>query len=277
MILNIWKATTMTNFLSSFIDEIKLIYKYRFVISAFTGIKLKQKYRRSVLGYFWTIFTPLINYMIMGGVISMIAKGATIENYFFYFISASIFFGLHSNIISGSYNCLIGNENFIKKIYFPKSIFFLNIIALEVINFFLAFITLFIIALALGMTELTLQTPIAFLAVIISLPFLLGVGITVGIGAVFFRDLTHIIPAILQALYFLTPILYSVEMIPEEYRPLLLYNPLFYFVESFRSPLMASQSYNWSFLGYSCIISLLTMTFGFWLLKKMENKIVFKL
>jgi ABC-type polysaccharide/polyol phosphate export permease len=267
----------MPSFVRSLVQEAQDIYKYRYVIMAFTQIKLKHRYRRSVLGYFWTVFTPLINYLIMGSVISMIARGHSVENYFFYFLSGSIYFGFQSNIISGAYTCLIHNENFIKKIYFPKSIFFMNIIALELINFFLSFVTLYVLAVLLGMMAPTINLPLALVSVILSLPFLLGVGIIVGIGAVYFRDLMHIIPSILQALYFLTPILYAPSMIPEKYQSYIYWNPLYYYIETFRAPLMHQTIPYRDYALMASGISIATFLFGFWLLKKMENKIVFKL
>jgi|GEM_PF-4009992 len=204
-------------------SEFEEVYKYRYVVYAFTSIKLKQRYRRSVFGYLWTVFTPIINFLIMGGVISVIARGSTVENYFFFFMSASVFFGYISNIINSTYNCLISNENFIKKIYFPKSIFIIEVVALEAINFFFTFATLLLPAVIFGFVTLKIDFFLTIFAFLLSVPLLLGIGIFVGIGAVFFRDLVHMIPAALQALYFLTPILYSPQMVPREY-----YDELFY-------------------------------------------------
>lgn len=265
------------NIIGQFEKEIKEIYRYRYLIYSYTLIKLKQRYRRSVLGYLWTIFTPMINYLIMGTVISFIARGAEIQNYFFYFISGSVFFNFLSNVISQSFNCLIGNEHFIKKIYIPKSIFFINVIALETINFFLSFSTLYVFSLVLGMTSPNLNIFISLFTIGVAIPFLFGLGIFVGIGAVFFRDLIHIIPAGLQALYFLTPILYKPEMVPEELRFSFYINPFYYFIETFRRPLMNYGPVPLSYIGICVAFSLSSLAFGLLLLKKMENRIVFKL
>lgn len=267
----------MLSFFADLKKELKEIYRYRYVIYSFTQIKLKQRYRRSFLGYLWTIFTPLINYLIMGTVISFIARGAKIENYTFYFISASVFFNYLNNVLSGSYHALIGNENFIKKIYFPKSIFFINLISLEIINFFITFFTLYLLAIVFNLTSFSPGFLLSLLTAVISIPLLFGLGVLIGVGSVYFRDLLHIIPAMLQAAYFLTPILYSVEMVPPKYHFLIYINPLYYFVECFRRPMMNYAPATLEYFTYCMVFSLASFLMGFAVLKKMENKIVFKL
>jgi lipopolysaccharide transport system permease protein len=85
---------------------------------------------------------------------------------------------------------------------------------------------------------------------------------------VFIRDLAHAIGIILQVLYFMTPIFYSVEMVPESFRPILLLNPLTSIVQSARQVLMYGQWPNWCALGSVTLLSMVAFQLGnFWFMK----------
>lgn len=256
--------------------EFKDAWRFRYVVNSFVSTKLKQRYRRSFLGYFWTILAPFMHYAIIGFVMSHISR-SSMPNYFVYMFSGSIFFSVISNIINGAPMYLISNEHFIKKIYLPKIIFILNSVALEFVNFTLTAMSLTL----LGIVTKLIHFSYAFLYLPIPIFFgmllLTGIGCIISIATVYFRDLVHILPAIMQAAFFLTPILYSVDMIPEKYHLFIYINPIYYLIECFRMPIAQGEFPPSSYTIALVAISIFTFFSGMVLLKKYDNRIVFRL
>lgn len=260
----------------SIVTEFKDAWKYRYVIQSFVSTKLKQRYRRSVLGYFWTILAPFMHYAIIGFVMSQIGR-SSMPNYFVYMFSGSVFFSVIAGVVNGSPMYLIANEHFIKKIYLPKIIFVLNTVTLEFVNFALTSISLVI----LGLVTQVIHFSMAFLylpiPIIFGMLLLVGLGCIISIAAVYFRDLIHILPAIMQAAFFLTPILYSIDQIPEKYHQFILINPIYYLIECFRLPIVQGTippvNHTILLIGSAILI----FGTGIVLLKKYDNKIVFRL
>lgn len=260
----------------SIVTEFKDAWKYRYVIQSFVSTKLKQRYRRSVLGYFWTILAPFMHYAIIGFVMSHIGR-SSMPNYFVYMFSGSVFFSVIAGVVNSSPMYLIANEHFIKKIYLPKIIFVLNTVTLEFVNFSLTSVSLVL----LGLITQVIHFSFAFIYLPIPIVFgmllLVGLGCIISIATVYFRDLIHILPAVMQAAFFLTPILYSIDQIPEKYHQFILINPIYYLIECFRLPIAQGTIPPLNYTILLTCSSILVFTTGIVLLKKYDNKIVFRL
>lgn len=262
--------------IDSIFTEFKDAWRFRYVIKSFVSTKLKQRYRRSFLGYFWTILAPFAHYAIIGFVMSHISR-SSMPNYFVYMFSGSVFFSVISSVVTGAPMYLISNEHFIKKIYLPKIIFVLNTVSLEFVNFSLTAVALVLLGTVSGFIHfssayLYLPIPIFF-----GMLLLVGLSCLIAIAAVYFRDLIHILPAVMQAAFFLTPILYAIDMIPEKYHKFIYMNPLYYLIECVRIPIVQGKFppiiYTYALMG----IGIFAFFFGMVMLKKFDNKIVFRL
>lgn len=256
--------------------EITDLWRYRWVCySAVTSV-LKMRYRRSVLGFFWSLLGPVLNYLIVGIVFSFLSKSNT-ENYFTFMFAGTAIYNLLSVTINQSPNIMISNENYIKKIYLPKSIFILNVVLMEFINFCLGLLALSILGIIFGGLKISfslLYLPIPILA---ALFFNIGAASILSIVTVFFRDVTHILPIIMQAAFFGTPIVYPAELAPHQLRFLFHLNPFYYFVESFRFPIYHGTLPPNEITFMTITLSLFVFMIGIVVLKKFDNKIVFRL
>lgn len=263
-------------FFSSLIKEVKDLYRYRWVTYSFVRSTLLLRYRRSLLGFFWSLLNPILSYIVVGFVFYIIARGA-MHNYVVYMFAGSAIFNLISVTANGATTVMLANEHYIKKIYLPKSIFILNSILFELVNFLFSMLALIVLGFAFGKIELSwslLTIPFVVLCVVF-LNF--GISAFLSVASVFFRDFVHITPILTQALYFGTPILYGLEMIPEEHHQLAKLNPFFHIVKCFREPFYSNTvagPINYAVLGLGSLVMFL---FGFWVLKKNENRIVFRL
>lgn len=252
------------------------VYRYRYVTYAYVLTNLKARYRRSILGFFWTVLAPMMNYFIMGLVFTLLLKNQ-MESYFVYYFSGAVFFAAVSGIMNRAPTAFIANEHYIKKIYLPKMIFVQNVVIYEFVNFFLSAVALIVLGFITGYLHLSWVSISSLLPVFFLGFFLFGLAAIVGLGAVYFRDLMHIVPAILQALFFATPIIYNRDMIPAKYHILVDLNPFSYFLDAFRGPLIAHQLPSWNLLLALAGCSLFSFFLGFFLIDRFENKIVFKL
>lgn len=267
---------TKTNLFYQIISEINECYRFRYIVYSYVETNLKLRYRRSLLGFIWTILAPMLHYILMGLVFTLL-MGQKRPDYFTYYFSGALFFSLIAGILNRSIGVFIGNEHFIKKIYVPKLIFVLNSVAIEIANFFLAGSALIVLGLLSG--HFHFGWPIfASVVPVLLLGFaLFGLACIIGVLSVYFRDFVHIIPVLIQALFFVSPVIYDESMIPEKYIWLVKFNPFYYYLELFRDPLIegglgSPKAYLVCFTFSVCCLIL-----GLVIVKKFENRLVFKL
>lgn len=257
-------------------SELTEAYRFRYVIYNSVYFSLRQKYRRSVLGFSWSVVAPLMQNLIIGVVFYYLVR-FDVPNYLAYLFAGAVIYNVISAVFVQAPLVMFRNEGFIKKIYVPKLVFIFEIVFLEFANFVLAFISL--LPLALIFDQITVSAHYLFIpiSVLLSLVFSSGIAIILSILAVYFKDIIHFVPVIMQALFFLTPILYPMSYAPETLRKIIKFNPLYYFVEIFRAPIVNNSLP--SILDFCLCVFLagVSSAFGVWLLKKYSNGIVFKL
>ncbi|MBL7669088.1 MAG: ABC transporter permease [Bdellovibrionaceae bacterium] len=258
------------------VREAEELFKFRWVTFSIVRSTILLRYRRSLLGFLWSLLNPILNYIVVGSVFYLLSRGNT-ENYFIFMFTGSAIFNLISTSANQSPHIMIGNEHYIKKIYLPKTIFVLNSILLEFVNFVFSLVALLLLGIAFG--RIPISYSLVSLPIVVSFVVLFNFGVAalISVAAVFFRDLIHIVPICTQAAFFATPILYDVSLIPPKYQDLVVYNPFYHFVRCFREPLYSGQLA--SPLNYCVLIfgAVVVFILGFWVLKYNENRIVFRL
>lgn len=262
--------------LKSILNELRNVYRFRFVTYAYVSTNVKLKYRRSYLGFVWTVLAPMTHYLIMGLVFTVL-MGRNRSDYFQYYFSGALFFALISGIINRATTTFLINEHFIKKIYIPKLTFIVNGVGIELTNFFLSGTSLIVLGFVFGKISFS---PLAFLAIIpvvLGALALTGLACIIGLTTVYFRDFINIVPAVVQAAFFATPVIYDQTMIPEKYRWLIYYNPLYYILELFRAPLINHSVPPFEYYVFSALFSIFCFMAGILVLIRFDNRIVFKL
>ena len=209
------------------------LYKYRSLLYQLVRRDFKAKYKRSVLGILWTILNPLFTMLVLTVVFSALFR-FDIENYPVYLLSRQLMFGFFSEATNLSMTSILSNAAMIKKISIPKYIFPLSRVLSSLINCILSLIALFLV---MYITRAPFYGTIFFsiIPIIYLTLFSIGIGLILSAVVVFFRDIGHLYSILLTALNYLTPIFYPFSIIPEEYRMFITNNPLYYFVEYFRS------------------------------------------
>ncbi|HCB1682054.1 TPA: ABC transporter permease [Citrobacter braakii] len=251
------------------------LVKYKTVLGQLVKQQVTLRYRRTIFGFLWTLLNPLLNMIVIATVFSIVLK-FQIRDYSIFLFSAIIPWTMFSNTIAQCSQSLIMNESLIKKIYLPKQLFITANAFSVLIDSFLSTICLFIIALMFGakLSFALLFLPFSFFILFF---FTFGLGLILSICSVFLRDMQYLIGVLLQALYFITPIIYPISAVPEEFRWVFSWNPMFYFVELFRDPIYNNVLPSFDLIKTCIIFSGVAFVMGVYIFKSNEHKIVFRL
>jgi lipopolysaccharide transport system permease protein len=254
------------------------LWLYRGFILGTVKREFQLKYRYSILGSFWTVVNPLAMIFVYTVIFSEImqARLPGIESRFSYsiYLCAGILtWGLFVEIVSRSQNIFIDNANLLKKLNFPRLTLPVVIVLSALLNFAVIF-SLFTVFLLIsgnfpGWIYLAL-----FPVLLIQIAFSIGLGIIVGVLNVFFRDVGQFFSIILQFWFWLTPIVYSVNVLPANLQGYLSYNPLVPLIACYQSILTRGVLPEWNSLLPISLISIGLCVFGLRLFRKRVGEMV---
>lgn len=251
------------------------IKQHRHVLYQLVRQQITLRYRRTFLGYFWTLLNPLLMMSVTAVVFSAIFK-IDLKTYAIFLFSGVLAFNLFGTIVTQSGQSLIGNEQLIKKIYIPKILFPLAVAIALLIDNLLMFASLFLIIFAIGGT---VSLPLLGLlpAYVLLFIFSLGLGLIMAIVAVYFRDLLHIIGIIMQALVFLSPVYYKPDSLSGGIQWVIEINPLSKFIDLFRAPIYSATFPESSSVVLAVSYACLSFAVGLWFFSRHEYRVAFRM
>ena len=196
-----------------------------------------------------------------------------VENYVLYLLVGQVVFTFFSEATNFAMGSILENSTLIKKVYVPKYLFPFSRVVSSCVNL------LFTIPAILIMMVYTGQIPnwhiiSFFLPLTLMLIFCLGVGLILSAGVVYFRDMFHLYGVVLTGLSYATPIFYPEQIVPEKFRFLLEYNPLYYFVRSFREVLYSGGLPSWDNTLLCLGMALLTLISGVYVFRRAQNHFI---
>ena len=222
------------------IEQIKEIYRYREMIRMLVRRDLRGRYKKSVLGFLWTFLNPLLQLGVYTIVFSVIMR-AGIEKYYLYLFIALIPWMFFATSVQGGTTCVLNQKDMVSKIHFPRQVIPLAHVATCFVNMLLCFIVVLLVCLLdVGLNVAVLP----YLIPVMLTEFLLALGLCfiVSGATVYFRDLEHIMGIFVMLWQFLTPIMYSVEQVPEELRSVFMANPMTSIIVCYRDILYYKQA-----------------------------------
>jgi len=229
------------------------------------------RYKRTYLGFLWSLLNPLLT-----GVVLFIAFNIfmrfEVEN-FALFIMAAIFpWTWFSASVSMSANTLTGNVSLIKKVIFPKQFLLLATIIAQLVNFIFSLPVLIgLVYFYGGAPSLNWLIGIPVL-VIVQFAVIYGLSLLISTANAFFRDLEYLVNVLISLLFWMTPIVYPLEAVPEEYRSLLVMNPVTYLIQAWRD-LFFNNMLNWHYIFISMITAAFVLIVGLLVFKKLDRKL----
>jgi ABC-2 type transport system permease protein/lipopolysaccharide transport system permease protein len=214
-------------------EDISELYRSRFVLRNLVSTQLKVRYRRSSLGFLWALLHPVLMLGVLSFIFSRIMR-LQIDEYALYLFSGLIPWQFFSASIENGSRSLLDGEYLIRKVRVQKLIFPLACVTVAAINMFFAFGALFVLFQFLG-GSIHPQLVLVPVGVVLLGLFSFGMGLITMTVVVRFRDTEHMITVILQALYFVSPVLYKPSMLGERAMSLMALNPLTHFLAFFHA------------------------------------------
>ena len=256
----------------------KALWGYRGFILGSVKREFQAKYSNSLLGAAWTVINPLAMIIVYTVVFSQImrAKLPGIDSQFAYSIylcAGVLTWTFFSETVSRAQNVFLENANLLKKISFPRLCLPVIVVANASLNFTIIFglFTVFLLASGSfpGLVYLAM-----FPLLLIQILFSVGLGITLGVLNVFFRDVGQLFGVVLQFWFWLTPVVYPINILPEVVRQALRYNPMTNLITSYQGILVEGQWPDWSSLWPVSVLALLLCLWGMNLFRKHAGEMV---
>lgn len=250
-------------------DSLMELYAYREMLYNLVKKNLRVRYKGSLLGFLWTFINPLLQLVVYSVVFTMILR-VQVENYSIYLFVALIPWFFFSTAILDSTSCIISNKDLVKKIYFPRLIIPLSVATTAFMNMLFSMV---IVLIALQFSSVGISIYVLFLPIIMMLQFVMVIGACFLFASfnVFFRDLEHILGIVLMSWFYLTPIIYTMDMVPERYMSLYLLNPMTPVIEAYRDVLYYKQIPQLDSLFSILGLSLVTLVIGYAVFQKLQR------
>lgn len=252
------------------ISYLRNFWRYKGLLQEFVIRDLKIKYRRSFLGYLWSLLNPLLMMVVLVAVFQNIFR-FDIPNFPVYLLAGQIIFNFFAESTSMSMNSILSSGPLIKKVYIPKYIFPLSRIISSFLTLLFSLVALLIVILYTG-TPITIEMLLFPLPLLYILLFSIGVGLIMSVLAVYFRDMLHLYTVLLSAWTYLTPIFYPINVVPDYVKNIIYLNPMYYFVEAFRDVVLYSKVPD-LYTNITCLsIAIFSIVLGLYVFYRNQHK-----
>ncbi|KKQ89825.1 MAG: ABC-type polysaccharide/polyol phosphate export system, permease component [Candidatus Curtissbacteria bacterium GW2011_GWC2_38_9] len=250
---------------------IKNLWQYKELFYFLSLRDLKVRYRQAILGIAWALISPIvlaIVFWFIFGLFLKIHSGPT--PYLLLIFTRLTFWNFFSQTVSSSATSVTSNSNLVLKSYFPREILVFSPIVVRLVDLASSFIVLILLMVfyKIGISFNVLWIiPILLLEVLLISAFAL---IFSSLN-VYFKDVSAFLPLLMTAWLFATPIIYSIEKIPQQYQKILFLNPMTGIVEGIKSSLLLKSPPDFLPLSFSLVITIALFLIGYVLFKKLEK------
>jgi len=251
--------------------RLKELWEYRELLYFLTWRDIKVRYKQTVLGAAWAIlqpfFTMVVFSLFFGKLAGMPSDGIP---YPIFAYTALVPWTFFAHGVTQSSNSLVGSANLIRKVYFPRLVIPISAALSGGVDFFLAFTVLLGMMFFYGIipTLNVLWLPLLLVLVLVTS---LGVGLWLTALNVQFRDVRYVVPFMVQAWMFATPIAYPSSLLDEPWKTIYGLNPMVGVVEGFRWALLGSETAPGPIILVSAMVSVFLLISGAYYFRRMEK------
>ncbi len=233
---------------------------------------IKQRYKRSVLGFAWTMLNPLLTMVILTVVFSAVF-GPVVPNYPLFVIVGLLAWNLFSLGSTQGLASVVDSGALIRKVAVPKEMFPLAAVTANLVNFLFSLVALAVVMLIMRvhLTHAIVWVPVGILLIGI---FTLGVALALATLNVFFRDVRYFYEAALLAWFYGTPIFYPIEVVSPRAQAVLQWNPMHVLVEVFRTPIYAGIAPGTGTIVTAVVEAGGMLCFGWWIFRRYQSRFV---
>jgi ABC-type polysaccharide/polyol phosphate export permease len=248
--------------------------------------ELRSRYKRSVLGWTWSLLNPLSNVIILSLVFGVflriqppVGDPSGLHVFALFLLCGLVPWNFFSSSVEASMGALVGNANLIRKVYFPREILVLSTILSLVATMLIEMGVLMLILVFFGNMVIP-WIPMVLILIVIETVFVFGIGLVLSAANVYFRDVQHLVSILIQALFYTAPILYPlrfVDRVADEHGQWIatLYelNPLVVMVQNFRAVLYDVRFPPLLDVVYFTAWAFGLLAFGLWVFRKLNRRV----
>lgn len=253
--------------------RLNTFYNYKDLLKQLVRKDLKLKYRRSFLGYVWSVLNPLLVMIVMAIVFSTMFN-RNIENFPVYLFCGQIMFNYMNQSTHQALSSINGNAALLKKTYVPKYIFTFAKITSGLIDLVFSLGALIIVMLATRavFSWHFILVPFVLLQLYV---FCLGLGLFLAQANVFFRDIQYIYNAVTTAWLYLTPIFYPIDLLPSQVLWAVKHlNPMYFYIGQFRDLVYYNRLPGHMIIGAGCMAAIFMLGIGTWAFLKNQDRFI---
>ena len=250
----------------------KELYNYRELLKTNIKKDIRGKYKGSWLGVVWTFLNPLLQLLVYALVFPYILR-VNVEHYTIFMIVALMPWTFFTAGIQGGSSCVLLNGDILKKVYFPREIIPISMVTSSLISFLITSVVMFLFVIfgGVGLSWYALLFPlIAIVEYFLILAFVFILSAVV----VFVRDIDHFVAIVLMLAFYITPIIYTPDMIPAKFQWILTINPMTHIIAAYRNILYYHKLPDITSLGAVAGIALIGLVLGYLVFKKLEKNFV---
>lgn len=243
-------------------NEFKNLVKYRDLFWQLTYKEIKARYKQSILGYAWAILVPLLNLVVLSIVFSYVFRVPTDDvPYPIFLFVALVPWMFTTNAITFATSSVLANSSLITKVNLPREILPMSAISAKLIDLALTSLILafFLIIYNISFNPSLFFVPVIFL---VQLALILGISFILSATNVFFRDVENVLGIFLTIWMYLTPVLYSSELIPENLKLLFYLNPMTGLINAYRATVLYGNLPDWPSFLYSVFFAVFILILG---------------
>ncbi|HZD22513.1 MAG TPA: ABC transporter permease [Acidimicrobiia bacterium] len=251
---------------------------YRGLLRLLVRRELTIRYKRSTLGVWWTLLNPLLTTGVLWlvfGLRNFAAQGLE-EPYIVYLLAGVVLMTFFSQTVMATGSTIKGQTGILSKVYVPAEVFAFASAIAGLVNFMIASLLLVVAAVVTGQ-GIAWTVALAPIAIICLLALVVGLGLLLASAAVWFYDVLDLTRVLLQLLFYMTPVFWTVSFLPDEFVPLVKLNPMFHYLELFRDVVYRGVIPPWSEWAIILAISAVALTLGAWVFTRSWKSLVVRL
>lgn len=259
------------------------VYRSRELLWNLTLRELRTKYRRSFLGWAWSMLNPLSQILIYGFVFGTlfnatapIGEQSGLDSFALYMLCGLLpwnFFGLITSLGLGA---ISANAGLVRRVAFPREVLVFSNVLHACVQFTIEMALLLIVLLIAGSPFLVWLPLVVLTSVLLAL-FATGLALALSVLAVYFRDVSYLWAILIQVWFFATPIVYPPSLLdaraPEWVRNILKLNPMNGFVDVYRRLLFDAAGPGWKTMVGLVVISLAALSIGWMIFHRMARQL----
>ncbi len=249
------------------------LFRFRDLVYNLVLRELKARYKNSFLGFFWSLLNPLAMMLVFTVVFTVFMPNNSIDKFPLFILCGLLPWQYFTAGVMSSINAVTSNANLVKKVYFPRAVLPLATVLANLIHFLLALLILFAAAF-LYRVPLSPWIWMLPLVILIQTCFILGLAFILSTLNVFYRDTLMVMDVVILAWFFLTPVFYPIDILPQSYEVLgyslnvhrLMYilNPMASLISAYRDLLYWGYRTDLDFFLRTALTALLILAFGYW-------------